>query len=261
MAFYTLGLTFNLVIILTVIVLAGWVYGLYFNAKKWGIGSTGYHDQLRNSFWLFVATWLHEAFHDGVAVFLRTVVLDVLLLRRTLARSPVRWAMHMSMFYGFLALAALSGLGLMIDIVEHFNILGLAETAEIAKEALGLPFDIFGYLLLIGATIAIGRRLLLKFVRDNTTAYDAFLIGGVFLITITGFYAEWMRGNSFLVGNAFSVPSIRAPLRPDPHPAGTGPVRLRPALVQVHTRNSDASDTDRQQRRRIKWLITLQNHS
>jgi len=206
MAFYTLGLTFNLVIILTVIVLAVWVYGLYFNAKKWGIGSTGYHDQLRNSFWLFVATWIHEAFHDGVAVFLRTVVLDVLLLRRTLARSPVRWAMHMTMFYGFLTLAALSGLGLMIDIVEHFNILGLAHSAEIAKEMLGLPFDIFGYLLLIGATIAIGRRLLLKFVRDNTTAYDAFLIGGVYLITITGFYAEWMRGNSFLVGNAFSYP-------------------------------------------------------
>ena len=118
--------------------------------------------------------------------------------------------MHMSMFYGFLMLAALSGLGLMIDIVEHFNLLGLAEEAEIVKEALALPFDIFGYLPLIGATIAISRRLLLKFVRDNTTAYDAFLIGAVFLITITGFYAEWMRGNSFLVGNAFEYP-IYAP--------------------------------------------------
>jgi len=210
MAFFTLGLTFELVILLTVIVLGMWVYGIYFNIKKWGIGSTGYHDQLRYSFWLFLATWIHEAFKDGVMVFLRTAVLDVLLLRRTLARSPVRWGMHMAIFYGFLALAALSGLGLMIDIVEHFNLLGLAEPAEMAKEALGLPFDIFGYLLLIGATIAVGRRILLKFVRDNTTAYDAFLIGGVFLITITGFYAEWMRGNAFLVGNAFSYP-IYAP--------------------------------------------------
>ncbi|HUI40248.1 MAG TPA: heterodisulfide reductase, partial [Methanothrix sp.] len=176
---------------------------IYFNFKKWGLGSTGYHDQLRNSFWLFLATWIHEAFKDGVWVFLRTAILDVLLLRRTLARSPVRWVMHMSMFYGFVTLAALSGLGLMIDIVEHFNILGLADPAEMAKEALSLPFDIFGYLLLIGATIAISRRILLKFVRDNTTVYDAFLIGAVFLITITGFYAEWLRGNAFLVGNAF----------------------------------------------------------
>ena len=47
MAFYTLGLTFELVILLTVIVLGMWVYGIYFNVKKWGIGSTGYHDQLR----------------------------------------------------------------------------------------------------------------------------------------------------------------------------------------------------------------------
>ncbi len=78
------------------------------------------------------------------------------------------------------------------------------------KELLALPFDIFGYLLLLGATIAISRRILLKFVRDNTTAYDAFLIGAVFLITITGFYAEWMRGNAFLLGNAFEYP-IYAP--------------------------------------------------
>lgn len=211
MAFYTLGLTFNLVIFLTVIVLAVWIFGIYFNFKKWGLGSTGYHDQLRNSFWLFLATWIHEAFKDGLWVFLRTVVLDVLLLRRTLARSPVRWVMHMSMFYGFLMLASLSGLGLMIDIVEHFDsVFGLAAEAEMAKELLSLPFDIFGYLLLIGATIAVSRRILLKFVRDNTSAYDAFLIGAVFLITITGFYAEWMRGNSFLIGNAFMYP-IYAP--------------------------------------------------
>ena len=206
MAFYTLGLTFNLVILLTVIILAVWIYGIYFNFKKWGLGSTGYHDQLRNSFWLFLATWVHEAFKDGLWVFLRTVVLDVLLLRRTLARSPVRWVMHMSMFYGFLALAAMSGFALFLDIIEHFNLAGLAHEAEMGKEMLGLPFDVFGYLLLIGATLAVSRRIFLKFVRDNTTAYDAFLIGAVFLITITGFYAEWMRGNSFLIGNLFEYP-------------------------------------------------------
>jgi heterodisulfide reductase subunit E len=206
MAFYTLGLTFNIVIILTVIVLAVWIYGIYFNFKKWGIGSTGYHDQLRYSFWLFLATWIHEAFKDGVWVFIKTIILDVFLLRRTLARSPVRWVMHMSMFYGFATLAALSGLGLFMDIIEHFNLVGLAEQAEMVKGIMELPFDLFGYLLLIGATIAVSRRILLKFVRDNTTSYDAILIGGVFLITITGFYAEWLRGNSFLVGNAFSNP-------------------------------------------------------
>jgi len=75
---------------------------------------------------------------------------------------------------------------------------------------MALPFDIFGYLLLIGSTIAVFRRIFLKSVRDNTSAYDAFLIGAVFLITITGFYAEWMRGNAFLVGNLFENP-IYAP--------------------------------------------------
>ncbi|MEA2046737.1 MAG: respiratory nitrate reductase subunit gamma [Euryarchaeota archaeon] len=193
-------------IALTVAVLAIWIYGLYFNFKKWGMGSTGYQDELRNSFWLFIATWIHEAFEEGIWVFIRTLILDVFLLRRTLRRSPVRWIMHMTMFYGFLVLATLSGLGLLMDIIEHFNILGLAEGAETVKHLSVLPFDIFGYLLLFGATIAVLRRLILKDVRDYTTAYDVVLLGGVFLITITGFYAEWLRGNAFLVGDAFANP-------------------------------------------------------
>jgi len=210
MAFYTLGLTFWLVIALTVVVLGIWIYGLYFNFKKWGMGSTGYQDELRNSFWLFIATWIHEAFKDGVSVFIKTLVLDVLLLRRTLRRSPVRWVMHMTIFYGFLALAALSGLGLFMDIIEHFNVLGLAHQAEMVKGFMEVPFDIFGYLLLFGATIAVLRRIFLREVRSRTSAYDVVLIGGVFLITISGFYAEWLRGNAFLVGNAFANP-IYAP--------------------------------------------------
>ncbi|HOT07133.1 MAG: CoB--CoM heterodisulfide reductase subunit E [Methanosaeta sp. PtaB.Bin039] len=206
MAFYTLGLTFSIVIALTVVVLGIWLYGLYFNFKKWGLGSTGYTAPLANSFWLFIATWIHEAFKDGIWVFIRTLVLDVFLLRRTLRRSPVRWVMHMTIFYGFAALAALSGLGLMMDILEQpfMSFLGLAHQAEIVKESMALPFDLFGYLLLIGTTISVLRRILLKEVRDATTAYDVVLVGGVFLITITGFYAEWMRGNAFLVGDVFS---------------------------------------------------------
>jgi heterodisulfide reductase subunit E len=206
MAFYTLGLTFSIVIALTFVVLGMWIYGIYFNFKKWGIGSTGYQDKLRYSFWLFIATWIHEAFKDGIWVFLRTLILDVLLLRRTLRRSPVRWVMHMTIFYGFITLATLSGLGLFMDIIEHFNLLGLAHEAEMVKEMMELPFDIFGYILLVGSTISIARRIFLKEVRDATTSYDVVLVGGVFLITITGFYAEWMRGNAFLVGNVFSNP-------------------------------------------------------
>ena len=210
MAFYTLGLTFGIVIALTVVTLGIWIYGLYFNFKKWGMGSTGYQDELRNSFWLFIATWIHQAFKDGVWVFVKTLILDVLLLRRTLRRSPVRWVMHMTIFYGFLTLAAMSGFALFMDIIEHFNLFGLAHEAEMDKGWMALPFDIFGYLLLFGATIGVLRRVFLREVRSRTSAYDVVLLGGVFLITITGFYAEWMRGNAFLVGDVFSYP-IYAP--------------------------------------------------
>ena len=210
MAFYTLGLTFGIVIALTVATLAIWIYGLYFNFKKWGMGSTGYQDELRHSFWLFIATWIHQAFKDGVWVFVKTLILDVVLLRRTLRRSPIRWVMHMTIFYGFVTLAAMSGFALFMDIIEHFNLMGLAHEAEMVKGWMALPFDIFGCLLLFGATIGVARRIFLREVRSRTSAYDVVLLGGVFLITITGFYAEWMRGNAFLVGDVFSYP-IYAP--------------------------------------------------
>lgn len=208
--FYTLGLTYWRVIALTVLVLAVWIYGLYFMFKKWGMGSTGYQDELRHSFWLFIATWIHEAFKGGVWVFIKTLVLDVLLLRRTLRRSPVRWVMHMTIFYGFVTLATLSGFGLVLDTIIHFNILGYAHQAEVIFDIMALPFDIFGYILLFGSTIGVGRRIILREVRSRTSAYDAVLLGGVFLITITGFYAQWMRGDSFLVGDIFAYP-IYAP--------------------------------------------------
>src|SRR5690606_20262215 len=101
---------------------------------------------------------------------------------------------------------ALSGLGLFMDIIEHFNLLGLAHQAEMVKGYMELPFDLFRYLLLFGSTIAVLRRFILREVRSRTSAYDVVLLGGVFLITITGFYAEWLRGNSFLIGNAFANP-------------------------------------------------------
>jgi heterodisulfide reductase subunit E len=210
MAFYTLGLTFGIVIALTVVTLGIWIYGLILQLQKVGDGVNRYQDELRNSFWLFIATWIHQAFKDGVWVFVKTLILDVLLLRRTLRRSPVRWVMHMTIFYGFLTLAAMSGFALFMDIIEHFNLFGLAHEAEMVKGWMALPFDIFGYLLLFGATIGVLRRVFLREVRSRTSAYDVVLLGGVFLITITGFYAEWMRGNAFLVGDVFSYP-IYAP--------------------------------------------------
>ncbi|MGB3943498.1 MAG: heterodisulfide reductase [Methanothrix sp.] len=191
-------------------VLGVWIYGLYFMFKKWGMGSTGYQDELRYSFWLFIATWIHEAFKGGVWVFVKTLVLDVLLLRRTLRRSPVRWVMHMTIFYGFVTLAALSGVGLLLDTIIHFNILGYAHAAEEVFVMMKMPFNIFGYILLVGSTIGVARRIIFREVRARTSAYDVVLLGGVFLITITGFYAQWMRGDSFLVGDIFAYP-IYAP--------------------------------------------------
>ena len=76
------------------------------------------------------------------------------------------------------------------------------------KGMMALPFDVFGYLLLFGSTIAYpegsdqvrARQQRIRCPLDRSSLLDH----------RNWFYAEWMRGNSFLVGNMFEYP-IYAP--------------------------------------------------
>ena len=193
---YYSGISFNAMIIIAFIAIAMFLYGMFINIKKWSLGSTGYGLEPSNgSITVFVKTLLAAIKKEGHGQpFLITFVLDILLQRRILRRSPLRWFMHITIFVGWMALFIFS---LIMFAVEVLELIGLtlphALHPEVLRDTMALPNDVFSYILLVGVIIAIVRRLFISDVRENTIAYDSVFLAGLTIITVTGFVSDWIR--------------------------------------------------------------------
>ncbi|MEA1944616.1 MAG: respiratory nitrate reductase subunit gamma [Euryarchaeota archaeon] len=195
---YYSNLSFGITVVAgfaTVIVLIG---GILFQMKKWGLGSAGYGKPGQGgSIVAFLKLLLSQIFskehEQGV---ITTLVMDILLQRRILRRSIVRWVMHITIFWGWIMMFLFS---IGIFVVELLHKGGIAfQEAEMHPIVESFPTvmalnEVFGYLLLIGVLIAIARRLFITEVREGTTFYDVVLTGGLFIIAITGFISEGIR--------------------------------------------------------------------
>lgn len=184
---YTSGLITDVLLIGSVIVL---IAGLWLLIVRWGHRSPG----------RFFSSWATESFRDGGMAFLRVLVLDVLLFRRIWRRSKRRWALHMAMFWGFIILGAFTVVSLIGLILAYLDPAGPGHTFSMYLAGFHLPYDLLGYLILVGSGIALGRRLLVKKVRERTSFSDLFLVGSVFVIALTGMIAEWYSGYATMVG-------------------------------------------------------------
>ncbi len=213
-----LRLTFVQVMILANLSIGIFLIGMYINLKKWGMGSTGYGLEPSGSIFAFpkmLAYQMSEHAHIHNQSVLETFFLDILFQRRILQRSPLRWFMHFTIFFGWMALFALS---LAMFLVEMIFLIGeevgyahsLPEFLEpvVFRELLAVPNDVFSYILLVGIVIAIYRRLFMTKVREATIAYDSILLIGLTVITITGFVADGIRTGRFW---GFDMPIEYAP--------------------------------------------------
>ncbi len=190
-------LSFAMVMILATLSILIFVYGMYINLKKWGLGAEGYGQKPSNgSIFTFPKTLAYQISKSGHhdQNILVTFVLDILLQRRILRRSPLRWFMHITIFVGWMSLFALS---LLMFLVELIHMAGLGGDPEAFRQFLSLPNDIFSYILLIGIIIAIFRRLFVAKARESTIAYDSILLIGLTIITVTGFIADGIRNGTF----------------------------------------------------------------
>jgi len=181
----------------TVILFLG---GLLFQMKKWGYGSEGYGKPGQGgSIGGFLKLLLSQIFdkkhEQGV---LTTLVMDILIQRRILKRSVIRWVMHITIFWGWIMLFVFSMLMFVVELLHKYGGM-FGETVTKGRPlvesfpAIVTLNEVFGYLLLVGVLIAIARRLFIKEVREGTTFYDAFLIYGLFVIVVTGFISEGIR--------------------------------------------------------------------
>ncbi|MEA1907455.1 MAG: respiratory nitrate reductase subunit gamma [Euryarchaeota archaeon] len=191
-------LTFQVALVIGFLAVIACAAGILFQMSKWGYGSAGYgKDGQRGSIVAFLKLFLSQTFdkkHEQSV--LTTLVMDILLQRRILKRSVLRWVMHITIFWGWIMLFLFS---MGIFVVELLSKAGIYH-AEVHPLVENFPLivtlnSVFGYVLLVGVLIAIARRLFITEVREGTTFYDAFLIYGLFVIVITGFISEGIRYN------------------------------------------------------------------
>jgi heterodisulfide reductase subunit E len=193
-------MTFAQAIIFAAIAILIFLYGMIGALQKWGSGVTGYGLEpqagQKGSAIRFLKTWwsqVREASHAPHAKpLLEVLILDVVFQRRILKRSSLRWIMHFSIFAGWMTLFALSGMMFTVEMIEKLGIELPFTTAQF-RDFLSFPNYVFGYLLLLGVLIAIVRRLFITEVREASIMYDWVLLAGVFIITITGFWADGIR--------------------------------------------------------------------
>ena len=193
-------ISFIAMTVIAYIAIAIFLYGMYLNLKKWSLGSTGYGLEPSNgSISVFIKTLMAAIKKEGHGQpFLTTFVLDILLQRRIMRRSPLRWFMHITIFVGWMALFLFSMLMFVVEVIEIIGInLPAALHPAALRDSMALPNDIFSYILLVGIIIAFARRILMPKVRENTIAYDSVLLIGLTIITISGFVSDGIRNGTF----------------------------------------------------------------
>ena len=191
-----LRITFVQMTIIAIIAIVIFLYGMIINMRKWGLGSTGYGlEPSKGSARVFLKTLIAQIRSEGHGQpFLTTLVLDILLQRRTLRRSPLRWFMHITIFVGWMALFIFS---LIMFAFEVLEMIGVEANPAALRDMLAIPNHVFSYILLVGLIIAILRRLFITDVREKTLAFDSILLIGLTLITITGFISDGIRNGTF----------------------------------------------------------------
>jgi heterodisulfide reductase subunit C len=125
-------------------------------------------------------------FSSKVLSLLQAVVLDVLLQRRVLKESVIRWLAHMLIFYGFMLLLLMHALESVVSeaiFSEYYSTVN--------------PFfflrDFFGAMVLVGVVLAAVRRYLAKPRRLRTGGMDHYAIMIVAVIMLSGIALEGLK--------------------------------------------------------------------
>ena len=194
------AISFGAMGIISIIAVAIFIHGMYVNMRKWGYGSEGYGLTPEDgSIVSFIKTYLIQLSEHSHAPraepIWKAFIMDIVFQRRILRKHPVRWFMHMTIFYGWMVLAFFSGL------MFFFEVLDLAHISPIApvvlREMLQIPNEIFSYILLVGVVIATVRRLFVPKIRNSTSMSDTVLLGGLIIVVVTGFVSQGIRLGGF----------------------------------------------------------------
>ena len=129
-------------------------------------------------------------FSGELLTLVKTFFTDVLFQKRLLSKSALRWAAHSLIFFGFIALLLMHGLG--TGVSEFF----FSDYLSTAQPYLSLR-NLFGLMVLVGLGIAIYRRLTDKPQRVKSYASDWLAIAIVGAIILSGMVLESSKISSY----------------------------------------------------------------
>ena len=134
-------------------------------------------------------------FSGEVITLIKTFFTDVLFQARLFNKSALRWAAHSLIFFGFIALLLMHGLG--TGVSEFF----FSDYQSTLQPFLSLR-NLFGVMVLVGLVIALYRRLTDKPQRVKSYASDWLAIALVAAIILSGMLLESAKISSY---NEFTV--------------------------------------------------------
>ncbi len=156
--------------------------GLIYKVFTWFYRPIGIWSKDHSASGRFAATLrgiVGAVFSPRLLTLIKAMVLDVLLQRRILQTSLLRWVMHMLIFWGFLGLLLMHALGESIIpplFGEYYS----------TRNPYFFLRDLFGAMVLIGLAIAVIRRYVLKVPRLKTNGGDLYAIVVLAIIMLSG---------------------------------------------------------------------------
>ncbi len=122
---------------------------------------------------------LRVIFSTKILVVLKAIIVDVLLQGRVFKEDIARWLAHMLIFYGFMLLLLIHGLGYVITEAWFDDYYATVNPFFFLR-------DLFGAMVLIGVALAVFRRYLSKTPRLRTGGRDHYAIIILAVIMLSG---------------------------------------------------------------------------
>lgn len=163
--------------------------GLIYRGGTWFQREAGFYGQKMSAserFFSALKSMLAVIFSAKIVRLLQAFVLDVLLQRKILKESVLRWAMHMLIFWGFILLLFMHALGRIVTDALFSNY-------EPTLNPYFFLRDLFGLMVLAGVVVAVIRRFFLKIPRLMTNSMDKYAIGILAVIILSGFLLSGLK--------------------------------------------------------------------
>lgn len=163
----------------------GLIYKVYtWFSLKIGISAQDYTPSQRFS--AAVKGTVGVIFSSKILLLIKAFILDVVLQRKILKESFLRWLMHMLLYGGFMLL-------LLMHALENFISAKLFSDYYSTVNPFMFLRDLFGFMVVIGIGIALLRRFIMKVPRLKTSGMDVYAIFIVVVIIFSGILLEGVK--------------------------------------------------------------------